>query len=86
MRVAGVRLQAPAARLLSQVIAGEGYPDTAGRIGEAIEQGITTEAPLTGADYAVILEVLNRTCPPMLYNLRRNLLEDQRYIRRVTGG
>jgi hypothetical protein len=74
------------ARLLSNVLEGEGYPATAGRITDAIERKITTEAPLTGPDYVAILEALNRNCPPTLYNLRRNLLEDERYARRVTGG
>lgn len=86
MRVAGVRLQAPVARLLSELLAGEGFPATAAKITDSIERRITTEAPLVAADYAAILEALNRTCPASLYGLRRELLEDQRYVRRVTGG
>jgi hypothetical protein len=86
MRIAGIRLQPSVARLLSEILAGEGFPDTAARIADAIERQITVEAPLTGADYGAILETLNRTCPPTLYKLHRVLLEDQRYARRVTGG
>jgi hypothetical protein len=85
MRVAGVRLQAPVARLLSELLETEGYPATARSIAEAIEQAVTVEAPLTGADYAAILEALERSCPATLYQLRRVLREDRRYVRRVTG-
>lgn len=85
MRVAGVRLRAPVARLLSEILAGEGFPDTAARIAEAIERQVTVEAPLTPADYAAILDVLNRNCPSTLHPLYRVLLEDERYVRRVTG-
>ena len=86
MRVAGVRLQAPVARLLSERLSAEGYPATADKITDAIERRVTTEAALAAADYQAILETLNRNCPATLYRLRRELLEDQRYIRRVTGG
>jgi hypothetical protein len=86
MRVAGIRLQPEVARLLGQMLESDGFPDTATRIVDGIERQITVEAPLTGADYGAILETLNRTCPPTLYRLRRVLLEDERYIRKVTGG
>jgi hypothetical protein len=86
MRIAGVRIQAPVARLLSELLEGEGYSATAGRIAEAIERRITTEAPLTSSDYRAILDALNHDCPATLHRLHRSLLEDQRYIRRVTGG
>jgi hypothetical protein len=86
MRVAGVRLQAPVARLLSEVVEGEGHPATAAKIADAIERHVTTEAPLVAADYEAILDTLNRNCPATLHRLHRELLEDQRYIRRVTGG
>jgi len=85
MRVAGVRLQAPVARLLSDLLEAEGYPATARAIATAIEQRVTVEAPLTGADYAAILDALERNCPATLYQLRRALREDRRYVRRVTG-
>jgi hypothetical protein len=86
MRVAGMPLQPEVARLLAQMLDDDGFPDTAARITDAIERQITVEAPLTPADYGAILETLNRTCPPTLYKLRRVLLEDQRYVRKVTGG
>jgi hypothetical protein len=86
MRVAGVRLKAPVARLLSEVLAGEGYPATADKIARAIEAQVTVEAPLEASDYQAILDALDRNCPATLYDLHRNLLADQRYIRRVTGG
>ncbi len=86
MRVAGVRLQAPVARLLSDVLEAQGFTETAARIGTAIDQGVTVEAPLTRADYGAILETLERSCPPTLYTVLRALREDQRYLRRVTGG
>ena len=85
MRIAGVRLGAPVARLLSDVLERDGHPDTAAKIADAIRLQVTVEAPLTTADYEAILEVLNRNCPPTLYRLHRELLEDERYIRRVTG-
>jgi hypothetical protein len=86
MRIAGVRLQAPVARLLSEILEREGFPETAAAVANALERGITTEAPLMRSDYETILEALDRSCPPTLYNLRRNLREDERYLRRVTGG
>ena len=85
MRIAGVRLQPPVARLLSEILEGAGFGDTSAKITEAIRLKVTVEAPLTAADYQAILDVLNRTCPPTLYRLHRELLDDQRYIRRVTG-
>ena len=85
MRIAGVRLQTPVARLLSEILDGAGFSDTSGKIAEAIKLQVTVEAPLTTADYEAILEVLNRNCPPTLYRLHRELLEDRRYIPRVTG-
>jgi hypothetical protein len=63
----------------------EGYPDTAGRIAQAIELQVTVEAPLTMADHEAILEVLARDCPPTMYRLRQELLEEQRRVRRITG-
>jgi hypothetical protein len=85
MRIAGVRLDAPVARLLSEILEGAGFGDTSAKIADAIGLQVTVEAPLTAADYEAILEVLNRNCPPTLHRLHRELLEDDRYIRRVTG-
>jgi hypothetical protein len=86
VRIAGVRLQPAVARLLSEMLETEGFPETAGTISTAIKLQVTVEAPLASEDYESIIEVLNRGCPPALYRLHRELLEDQRYIRRVTGG
>jgi hypothetical protein len=85
VRIAGVRLQAPVARLLAELLEGEGSSQTAAKITQAIELRVTVEAPLTAADYEAILSVLSVDCPPTLYRLHRELLEDQRYVRRVTG-
>lgn len=74
VRIAGVHLGAPVARLLSEILESEGYPETAGRIAEAIDLQVTVEAPLTGADYAAISDALGRTCPASLYRLRTQLL------------
>ena len=86
MRIAGVRLGAPVARVLSEILRAEGFPATADKIAEAIERQITIEAPLTLADHEDILEALRRNCPPTLNRLRQRLDEEQRYVRRVTGG
>ncbi len=86
MRIAGVRLGAPVARLLVDVLKGEGFPDTAARVAASIEQGVTTEAPLSLADHQAILDALDRNCPPTLSRLHRELGEERRYVRRVTGG
>ena len=86
MRIAGVRLGAPVARLLSEVLESEGYPATAGKIADAIELQVTVEAPLTGVDYEAIAEALSRTCPAPLYRLRTELFEQQQRLRRITGG
>ena len=86
MRIAGVRLGAPVARLLSEILEGEGYPETAGKITDAIKLQVTVEAPLSGTDYEAIAEALSRNCPASLYRLRTELLEQQRRLRRMTGG
>lgn len=85
MRIAGVRLGAPVARVLSEILRTEGFPATADKIAEAIERQITIEAPLTLADHEAILEALRRNCPSTLNRLRQRLDEEQRYVRRVTG-
>lgn len=75
MRIAGVRLGAPVARLLAETLEREGYPETAGRIADAIDMQVTVEAPLTGADYQAIADALDRDCPATLYRLRTELLK-----------
>jgi hypothetical protein len=86
MRIAGARLDAPVARVLSELLRAEGFAATADKVGDAIERQITVEAPLTLDDHEVILEALSRNCPATLYRLRERLLEEQRYVRRATGG
>lgn len=75
VRIAGIRLGAPVARLLSEILESEGYPETADRIAEAIEMQVTVEAPLTASDHAAIADALGRTCPPTLYRLRTRLVD-----------
>ena len=60
MRIVGVRVGAPVARLLSDILESHGYPETAGKIADAIKLQVTVEAPLTGADYDAIAEALSR--------------------------
>jgi hypothetical protein len=86
VRIAGVHLGAPVARLLSEILESEGYPETAGKIADAIKRQITVEAPLTLGDYEAISAVLAHNCPAPLYRLRTELLEDLQRLRRITGG
>jgi len=81
MRIVGLRIGAPIARLLAEILDEAGFVDTAGKISEAIELQVTTEAPLTLADHEAILVALGDRCPPELARLRRELLEEQRRIR-----
>jgi hypothetical protein len=85
MRIAGVHLGAPVARLLSEILRAEGFPATADKVADAIEQRVTIEAALTLDDHQAILAALRRNCPSSLNRLRRRLDEEQRYVRRVTG-
>jgi hypothetical protein len=84
MRIAGARIDAPVARLLSEILRAEGFPVTADKVVDALERQITTEALLTLDDHEAILEALSRNCPATLYRLRERLLEEQRYVRRAT--
>ena len=86
MRIAGVRLGAPVARLLSEILERDGYPETAGKIADTIERRITIEAPLTLEDYEAISAVLAHDCPASLFRLRTELLEELLRLRRITGG
>ena len=86
MRIAGMRLGAPVARLLSEILEAEGYPETAGKISDAIARKVTVEVALTLEDYEAISAVLAQDCPAPLYRLRTELLEELRRHRRVTGG
>jgi len=82
VRIAGLRIAAPAARLLVAVLQDAGYQDTAARVEQAIELHVATEAPLTMEDHEAILEALGNSCPTSLARLRRELLEEQRWLRR----
>jgi len=82
VRIAGLRIAAPAARLLVGILQDAGYQDTAARIEQAIEVQVATEAPLTMEDHEAILEALGNSCPTSLTRLRRELLEEQRWLRR----
>jgi len=46
---------------------------------------VATEAPLTWADHEAILVALGDNCPTSLSRLRRELLEEQRRMRRQPG-
>ena len=81
MRIVGLRIGAPIARLLVQILEEAGFVDTAGKISQAIELHVATEAPLTLADHEAILVALGDRCPPELARLRRELLEEQRRLR-----
>lgn len=86
MRIAGARLDAPVARLLSEILRAEGFAATADKVADAIRRQVTVEVPLTLDDHGAILEALSRNCPATLYRLRERLLEEERYVRRATGG
>jgi hypothetical protein len=86
MRIAGARLDASVAHLLSEILRDGGFPSTADKVADAIKRQITTEAPLTLDDHEAILAVLSPQCPATLYRLRERLLEEQRYVRRATNG
>ena len=86
MRIAGNRINAPVARLLSETLRAEGFPSTADKVADALKHQITGEVPLTLEDHEAILEALSRDCPATLYRLRERLLEEQRYLRRATEG
>jgi hypothetical protein len=85
MRIAGLRIAAPAARLLQEILEEGGYAATAARIAEASALQVTTEAPLTAADHEAILLALGDRCPASLARLRRELLEEQRRLRRFSA-
>ena len=81
MRIVGLRLGAPVARLLVDILSDAGFDSTAAKIAQAIELQVATEAPLTAADHDAILIALGETCPSTLSRLRRELLEEQRRLR-----
>ena len=82
MRIVGVRVGAPYARRLVELVEEAGFDGTARKLAQAIELRVTTEAPLTTADHEAILVTLGNHCPDGLSRLRRELLEEQRRLRR----
>jgi len=82
VRIAGLRIAASTARLLVGILQDAGSHETAARIDRAIELQVTTEAPLTMDDHEAILAALGNSCPTSLSRLRRELLEEQRWVRR----
>jgi hypothetical protein len=85
MRIAGLRIDPPVARLLAEIVRDAGFEDTAARLEQAIELRVATEAPLTWADHEAMLVALGDNCPTSLSRLRRELLEEQRRLRRLPG-
>lgn len=83
MRIAGVRISAPFARRLAEIVEGSGFDATASKISEAIELQVTTEAPLTADDHEAILVALESRCPPELTRLRLELRDDRRRRERL---
>jgi hypothetical protein len=83
MRIAGVRVSAPAVRLLAQILEDAGYGDTATTLSEAIRLQ-AMEPALTLQDHEAMLVALGDHCPTSLAKLRRELFEyDMR--RRLAG-
>jgi hypothetical protein len=85
MRIAGLRIDPPVARLLAGLVRDAGFEDTAARLEQAIELRVATEAPLTWADHEAMLVALGDDCPTSLSRLRRELLDEQRRLRRLPG-
>lgn len=86
MRIAGARISAEYARLLQDIVERAGFHETAARLAQAIEQRVTTEAPLTIEDHEAILLALEPSCPAGLNRLRTELAKDQRLRRGFGGG
>jgi hypothetical protein len=84
VRIAGIRISPQYARLLVDVLAREGFDDTAARLAQAIDLQVTTEAPLTAADYEAVRAALQSDCPAGLRRLYTELDKDQR-LRRGFG-
>lgn len=82
MRIVGLRIGAPVARLLVEILQDTGFDSTATKVAQAIELHVTTEAPLTASDHEAILIALGNDCPASLSRLRRELLDERRRLRR----
>ena len=84
MRIVGVRVSAPAVRLLTEILDGAGYPATAATLRKGIELQVL-EPALTLEDHQAMLLALGDNCPTGLARLRRELLEDD-MRRKLAGG
>jgi hypothetical protein len=86
VRIAGVPISPQYARLLVDVLAREGFDDTAAKLAQAVDLQVTTEAPLTVADHEAVLSALQGDCPTGLYRLRTELDKDHRLRHGLGGG
>jgi hypothetical protein len=86
VRIAGVPISPQYARLLVDLLAREGFDDTAAKLAQAVDLKVTTEAPLTVGDHEAVLSALRRDCPTGLYRLRTELDKDHRLRRGFAGG
>jgi hypothetical protein len=77
VRIAGIRVAAPYASLLADLVESAGFSDTALALRGAIGGQVTVEAPLTVADREAILAALGESCPPPLTRLRRALADER---------
>ena len=86
MRIAGVPISPQYARLLVGIVERAGFDDTAGKLAQAVDLQVTTEAPLTIDDHETVLAALRAECPSGLYRLRTELDKDHRLRRGVRRG
>jgi hypothetical protein len=86
VRIAGIRISPEYARLLVEILARNGFDGTAARLAQAIDLQVTTEAPLTAADYEAVRAALQGDCPAGLRRLQTELDRDQRLRRGFAGG
>jgi hypothetical protein len=86
VRIAGIRISPQYARLLVEILARDGFDGTAARLAQAIDLQVTTEAPLTVADYEAVRAALQGDCPAGLRRLHAELDKDQRLRRGFAGG
>jgi hypothetical protein len=86
VRIAGIRISPEYARLLAEILARDGFDGAAARLAQAIDLQVTTEAPLTAADYEAVRAALQGDCPAGLRRLRTELDKDQRLRRGFAGG
>jgi hypothetical protein len=83
MRIAGVRVGAPSVVLLVQILEDAGFPDTSRTLANALKVQ-AVEPALTVEDHEAMLAALGTSCPTGLARLRRELLEQDRWRRRMS--